>query len=88
MLYYYLYVKSKLRLYENNTNKLYFAIGCLGNGVFFTEPIYENIKDFERDLDKFSKWGVKNLVVFNLEGILNKAETHLWINAIKSRIKQ
>ncbi len=86
MFYYYLYVKAKLKKYHSD--KLYFAVGCVGSGIFTTEPIYNNIRDFEKDLDKFLKWGIKNLVVFNLEGILTKKEPHKWINALKVRLKQ
>jgi hypothetical protein len=65
---------------------LYFAIGCLGPGVFSTEPIYKNIKEFENDLDDFLSWGVKNLVIFNLEGLLERKQHKTWIQLLKNRL--
>ena len=86
MFYYYLYVKSKIKKYE--THKLYFAIGCVGKGIFSTEPIYNNLEEFEKDLNRFLKWGIRNLVIFNLEGILNKEEPDKWVNSLRVRLKQ
>ncbi len=84
MAYYSFYVRSKLKQY--NPERLYFAIGCVGNGIFSTEPVYDNVKEFARDLDRFMNWGVRNLVVFNLEGILVRKDAEAWVAALKSRL--
>ncbi len=75
----------KIRKKQHAKDKLYFAIGCVGTGVFSTEPVYGNVVDFERDLDRFLEWGVRNLVVFNLEGVLEKKDAEAWMNALKKR---
>ena len=60
-----------------------FAIGCIGPGVFGNEPLYVNVNDFERDLRWFSSLGVKNLVVFNLEGVLMRENKEEWLAVLK-----
>lgn len=82
--YYAWYVRAKLRQYA--PDRLYFAIGCVGQGIFATEPVYERVADFERDLDRFLAWGVRNVVVFNLEGILGKDAPEIWVDALKKRL--
>ncbi len=83
--YYSIFVKHKLKKYP--LDKIYFAIGCTGSGVFSTEPTYKNVQEFEKELDDFLKWGVKNLVVFNLEGILNRKNPGYWLKSLKERLQ-
>lgn len=79
-IYYKWFIKSRLKIYKE---RAMFAIGCLGPGIFGNEPIYSDINHFEKDLKWFSSLGVKNLVVFNLEGILQKENKEEWLMVLK-----
>ena len=83
-LYYRWFIKSRLKMYKE---RAMFAIGCVGPGIFGDEPIYKNLKAFEKDVRWFSGAGVKNLVVFNLEGVLMRQNKEEWFEVLKEHLK-
>lgn len=79
-IWYKLFAKDKIKRYDD---KVMFALGCIGPGIFKTEPVYKDIQEFEKDLLEAEKIGIKNVVVFHIEGILGRKNPRDWINAIK-----
>jgi hypothetical protein len=49
--------------------------------VFENEPIYENIEEFKEDLEWLKKLGIKNIVVFNVSGIVERGKE--WFNVLE-----
>ncbi len=68
------------------THKGMFALGCINQGIFGNEPIYENIKEFKKDLQMFKKLNVKNIVIYSIEGIMKKGNYKRWLNSLKDYI--
>ncbi|MFA4886833.1 MAG: hypothetical protein WC595_01345 [Candidatus Nanoarchaeia archaeon] len=79
--YYKWFIKSRLNMYKE---RAMFAIGCVGPGIFGDEPFYKNLKAFEKDLRWFSESGVRNLVVFNLEGIMMRQNKEEWFKVLRA----
>ncbi len=79
--YYRWFIRSRLKIYKE---RAMFAIGCTGSGILGNEPVYSDLKSFEEDLKWFSQCGVKNLVVFNLEGILMRRDSEEWMKMLSS----
>ncbi len=83
-IYYKYYIKRSIK---NHKDKLMFAVGCIGHGIFYNEPTYNNIKEFEKDLKFLLKNKVKNVVIFDLTGIMKKQNTEEWLKIIKENTK-
>ncbi|GEM_PF-892905 len=79
-IYYRIFLKRDKKFYGN---KLLCAVGCIGPGIFGTEPIYRNINEFRADLLFVEQQGIKNIVIFELGGILKRDNPQAWINLIK-----
>ncbi len=56
-----------------------YAIGLANHGVFGNEPVYKNKEEFIKDLELMKKLGVKNIVIYSLEGIIKRD----WLDAVK-----
>jgi len=61
----------------------FIALGCLSKGIYGDEPVYENVKEFKKDL-KIVKNG---LVIFNLRGLLKRKEFLEFANSCFSKSK-
>ncbi len=79
-IYYRWFIRSRLKMYKE---RAMFAIGCTGPGILGNEPVYSSLRAFEKDLKWFERQGVKNLVVFNLEGILERADQKEWFEVLR-----
>jgi len=79
---YKLYFKRIIK--KRNPQKTFFTLGLIGTGIFNNEQIYKNIKQFKKDVNFFYKNKVKNLVLFELSGILKRKNPDQWINYIKT----
>jgi hypothetical protein len=71
---YRLYYKSFIK--KHNSKDTYFAMGLLDEGIFKNEPTYKNKEEFKRDLEFLNKNKVKNIVIFRLGSLQDKAN---WI---------
>ncbi len=80
-IYYTWFIKKSIRIYKE---KVMFAIGCIGHGIFYSEPIYKNINEFDKDMKFLLKNNVKNIVIFELAGLMNRDNPELWLDKIKS----
>ncbi|MEM4245314.1 MAG: hypothetical protein QW404_01245 [Candidatus Nanoarchaeia archaeon] len=78
-----LFAKRAIKRYGK---KAIFAIGCTGKGVFGNEKTYKNIEQFKRDLQMMKQLGARKIVVFNLEGIMQREDKKHWIEEINKFI--
>ena len=56
-------------IFLNTIKPDYIAIGLIGPGIFYNEPIYKRISELKRDIKFLKQY---NLIFFNLESISNK----------------
>ena len=82
--YYKWFIRNKIK--EENDNCM-FALGCIGPGIYGNERVYKNVNEFAEDLEMFNNLNVKNLVVFEVSGIMNRDNPKEWIEAIKGYLK-
>ena len=82
--YYKWFIRKRI---EEEGNKAMFALGCIGHGVYGNERIYKNVEEFRKDLGMFNELGVKNLIVFEVAGIMERKNPKKWIDAIKQYLK-
>ena len=64
-------------------NKDYFALGLISEGIFGNEPVYNSIKEFEKDLQIFKKLNLENIVIYSIEGLLKQKNYKEWIKLLK-----
>lgn len=74
------FAKNKIKKYGN---KVMFALGLIGHGIFKTEPVYKDVKEFEKDLAEAEKLGIQNIVIFRIGAILERKNPEEWIKVIK-----
>jgi len=74
------FAKKMIKKYGD---KAIFAIGCTGKGIFGDEKTYRNIYDFKNDLQMIKNTGANKIVVFNLEGIMERADKKDWLKEIE-----
>lgn len=79
-LYFRYFIKNKLKLHKE---KVYFALGLIGYGIYKTEPFYKNIKELQKDINFVKKLGLKRIVVYSLESILKRKNPKAWLEIIK-----
>lgn len=77
------FAKKAIKKYRE---KAIFAVGCTGKGVFGNEKTYKGIDQFKEDLAMMKKIGAKKVVIFNIEGIMERKDRKEWIEAIKKFI--
>ncbi|MBS3149933.1 hypothetical protein J4455_04560 [Candidatus Woesearchaeota archaeon] len=82
--YYRKFIKERLK---EEGERAMFALGCIGHGIYGNEPVYRNVGEFDYDLQMLNELCVKNLVVFEVSGIMNRSNPKEWINAIKEYLK-
>lgn len=68
-------------------DKAMFALGCTGNGILGDEGKYKSINQFKEDYELMKKLGVKKIVVFNVEGIMEREDRERWLGDIKKIIE-
>ena len=73
-----LYYKLFFRYHKHD----YFAIGLANHGIFQNEPQYNSIKDFQDDIQTSKSIGIKKIVIYSIEGILNKPDAKEWLSII------
>lgn len=78
--YYRKFIKKKLK--EEGDNAM-FALGCIGHGIYGNEPIYKDVGEFDCDLRMLIELGVKNLVIFEVAGIMSRGNPKEWIETVK-----
>ncbi|MFH1331891.1 MAG: hypothetical protein ABIH63_01260 [archaeon] len=64
--------------------KAIFGIGCIGRGIFRNEKTYENIEQFKQDVKLIREAGAKNIVIFTIEGIMERENRKEWVREIKT----
>ncbi len=64
---------------KNNDGRTYFALGLLSTGVLGNERTYSSEKELEKDMEFFHRNGVKKVVIFRAEALLERN----WIALIK-----
>jgi hypothetical protein len=74
------FAKRALKEYGN---KSMFALGCTGTGIFGDENTYKSIKEFREDLKMMKEAGAKKIVIFNIEGIMERKDRKEWIEEIR-----
>lgn len=72
------FARSMIKRYGN---KAMFALGCTGPGVFGNERTYKNLEQFREDLKMIRETGAEKIVVFNIEGIMEREDREEWIRA-------
>src|SRR3989344_1047328 len=82
--YYKWFIKNKIK---EEIDKCMFALGCIGPGIYGNERIYKNLDEFNKDLKMFNNLNVKNIVVFEVCGLMNRSNPKEWIEAIKGYLK-
>mgnify|MGYP001615220639 CR=1 FL=1 len=82
-LYYSWFIKKELK----KDKEVMFSIGCIGRGVFDNEPVYKNIREFENDLKWVKKLGVKNIVIFDVSGLMDKEDMKDWVKVLEEYIE-
>ncbi len=75
------FIKQKIRVLKN---QVMFSLGCIGKGIIGDEKTYNNLEEFKKDVSWLQSLGVKNLVIFNLEGIIQRKDSQDWLNFIYS----
>ncbi len=75
-----LFAKKAIRKYGK---KAVFGLGCTGKGIFGNEKTYKNMEQFKRDLSMMKGLGATKIVVFNIEGIMNREDKKKWLEEIK-----
>ena len=81
-LYYSWFIKKELK----RNKELIVGLGCIGKGIFDNEPVYRNLKEFKRDLEWVKKMGVKNIVIFDISGLMNKEDREEWVEVLEKYI--
>lgn len=81
-LYYRLFMRHALKRSKNT----YFAVGLISKGIFNSEPEYKNASQLKSDLKFLSHNGIKNVVVYSIEGISQRKNPEEWVLAIKEFI--
>ncbi len=69
-------------------NKAMFGIGCVGKGIFGDEKTYENIEQFKQDVKMIVEGGAKNIVIFTIEGVMERKNREEWLREIKTICEQ
>ncbi|HLC58257.1 MAG TPA: hypothetical protein VJI68_00180 [Candidatus Nanoarchaeia archaeon] len=80
-LYFKYFIKKSLKKFTEE--KTLFAVGCIGHGILGNEPKYNNINELDKDLKFLLKNKVKNVVIFDLAGTMNRDKPQEWLNTIK-----
>lgn len=73
-------MKRAMQRYGVNT---VFAIGCTGKGIFGDERTYKNIEQFKEDIKMVKDSGARKMVVFNIEGIMERKDKKEWLEEVK-----
>lgn len=68
---------------KNMSKENFYAIGLVRTGIFGNEPVYEDEKELIKDLELMKRLKVKNLVIFNIEGLADRD----WIRIVKKYVK-
>lgn len=76
------WVFFQLFLRSRSSKDTYVAIGLTNSGVFGNEPEYNSVDEFAYDVRKAKSIGVKNLVVYSIEGILKRNDADEWLRII------
>jgi len=58
-----------------------FAVGLIGTGIFYNEPIYKNVSQMKRDIEFLKERNVKKIVVFELSAITKRGKE--WLEVLK-----
>ena len=66
--------------------ELIVGLGCIGKGIFGNEPVYRTLREFKRDLEWVKKMGVRNIVIFDISGLMGKEDREDWIEVLKEYI--
>lgn len=74
------FAKSAIRKYGE---KAIFAVGCTGKGIFGNESTYKKIKQFKEDLSMMRELGARKIVVFNIEGIMERKDRKEWLEEVR-----
>ena len=77
--YYSWFIKKELKW----DKELIVGLGCVGEGIFGNEPVYRNLKEFKRDLEWVKKMGVKNIVIFDISGLMNRRDREDWVEVLE-----
>lgn len=75
-----IFIKKALKKYKD---RLMIALGCIGPGIFKTEPTYKGIEEFRKDLERAKMLGVKNIVIFRIDAILKRKKPEEWVKVLK-----
>lgn len=76
------FIKKAIKKFTSE--KTMIAVGCIGHGILGNEPQYKSVKEFEKDLEFVEKQGIKNIVIFDLAGIMNRSNPEEWFLVLKS----
>ena len=52
----------------------YFAVGLMGSGIVGLEGSYKNSEEFKKDLEKFYNLKAKNIIIYSLEGLMQRKD--------------
>ncbi|MBI2673448.1 hypothetical protein HYX19_04250, partial [Candidatus Woesearchaeota archaeon] len=69
---------------KNISKNTMFAIGCINKGIFGNEPIYKNLSEFKEDVQMLRCLGVRNIVIYSIEGLTGKQDTEEWLRVLFS----
>ena len=82
-----IYYKWFIRNQLKKDTKTMIAVGCTGPGIFGNERPYPTINELKKDIELVNKLGVKNLVVFELSNLSNRADSKTWFNLISTYLR-
>lgn len=75
-----MFIKNAIK---KNKHKVFFAVGCVGHGILGNEPTYRNTYEMEKDLNFLLNNGIRNVVIFDLAGIMKRRNPEEWFNTIR-----
>ena len=65
------FIRRKIKQYGD---KVIFGLGCIGKGIIGDEKEYKSLDELKADVKWLNSLGVKNLVIFELSGILKRSD--------------
>lgn len=77
-----LHYEMFLRMRRHFGARAHASVGITGTGVFGDEPVYERPSELARDVSAARAAAVEDIAVFCLEGLLEKPNPGVWVEAI------
>lgn len=77
------FLKFYYKLYSKFSDNEMWSIGLIGSGIFNTEGTYKNSRQLKSDFEMVKDMKAKYVIVYSLEGILNRRDSKEWFEVVK-----